>query len=463
MPIRSLKKPQEYAGDPPGPFSSGGRPLRILLDLPAASRTDDTVMLDKLTVPNPDHMLWSSCQRNDIEAYWLAEDGENAAGAVHLGEIDRDSDNRLFTVVREKGAWMHGISFYRQLEQFAGNAGPRGLEVLTKAALADELRVDLIATSDEDLLALTGGYGRRVNPMTATDALAIVGLYLRAGENYEQRDGKLKVGISFDMLAWSAVRSQIPAGWPWASALVDHDSIANDDAALIFEALFERLTRALTQRDILHRAMNEPAGNRSRKQMVEAFDYIMMNLVGAFDATARSAHLGAGRPWKQRHAAKWQSRWRTQIGVPALETMFDDTQPAADLFAVLRALRNTLHGAGLGSLTARHSGKDDEVLAILPRDDAAEIVERLTRIDPNEDWGIGDTSPLGSQFDAARLTEALLPRALVTLNDVVSLCPLWALQSSGRTLPTGPADKMPFDLGTSTRANLLYGLPLPDQ
>lgn len=38
--------------------------------------------------------------------------------------------------------------------------------------------------------------------------------------------------------------------------------------------------------------------------------------------------------------------------------MFEDKQPAADLFAVLRALRNTLHGAGLGSLTARHSGKD---------------------------------------------------------------------------------------------------------
>jgi hypothetical protein len=419
-------------------------------------------MLDKMTVPNPDQMLWSLCQRDDIEAYWLAEDGENTAGAIHLGEIDRDTDNRLFTVVREKGTWMHGISFYRQLEQFAGDAGPRGVEVLTKAALADELRVDLIATNDDDLIALTGGYVRRVNPMTATDALAILGLYLRSGENFEQRDGKLKFSISFDMLAWSAVRSQIPAGWPWASALVDHDSIANDDAALIFEALFERLTRALAQRDILHRAMNEPAGNRSRKQMVEAFDYIMMNLVGAFDATARSAHLGAGLPWKQRHTAKWQSKpWRAQIGVAALEAMFDDKQPTADLFAVLRALRNTLHGAGLGSLTARHSGKDDEVLAILPRDDAHEIVERLTRVDPNEDWGIGTSSTLGSQFNAARLTEALMPRALFTLNEVVSLCPLGALQGSGRTLPAGPRDKMPFDLGTSTRAALLYGLPQP--
>jgi hypothetical protein len=214
VPVRPLKKPLKYAGDPPGPFSTGGRPLRILLDLPASSRIADTVMFDRMTVPNPDHMVWSLCQREDIEAYWLADDGEETPGAIHLGEIDRDTDNRPFTVVRENGASMRAISWYTQLEQFARSAGPRGEEVLIKAALADELRVDLIATSDEELLVLTGGYARRVNSMTTADALAIVGLYLRAGENYEQCDGKLKFSIAFDMLAWSAVRSHSPPGGP---------------------------------------------------------------------------------------------------------------------------------------------------------------------------------------------------------------------------------------------------------
>jgi len=463
VPIRPLKKPIKYAGDPPGPFSFGGRPLRILLDLPASSRTPDAVLFDRMTIPNPDIMVWSLCQRDDVEAYWLAEDGEKSPGAIHLGEIDRETDSRLFTVVRDSGASMRGISGYRQLEQFARSEGPRGEEILVKVALADELRVDMIATRDEELLALTGGYMRRVNVMTTADALAIVGLYLRAGEHYERREGTMKLSIPFDTLAWSAVRSQIPAGWPWASALVDHGTVENDDAALIFEALFERLTRALNQRDILHRAMNEPAGNRSRRQVVEAFDYIMVNLVGAFDATARSAHLGAGLPWEKRYTAKWQTNWRTQLGVPELAAMFDTNQPAADLFAVLRVLRNTVHGAGLGSFTARQSGKDDEVLAILPRDDADDIVEGLNRLDPNEDWGIATTTLLGSHFNTARMTEALLPRALFTLNEVVTLCPLSALKSTGRVLTTGPPDSMPFDLGTSTRANLLYGLPLPAQ
>lgn len=59
--------------------------------------------------------------------------------------------------------------------------------------------------------------------------------------------------------------------------------------------------------------MNDPAGNRSQKQMVEAFDYIMVNLVGAFDATARSAHLGAGLPWKKRYYAKPESVERPRV------------------------------------------------------------------------------------------------------------------------------------------------------
>lgn len=463
MPIRPLKKPRKYAGDPPGPFSTGGRPLRILLDLPASSRVADRVALDKMTVPDPDHMLWSICQREDIEAFWLAGEGEREPGAIHLGEIDVHNDNRPFTLIRENGAWMRAISRYRQLEQLAGSAGPHAVEILTKVALADELRVDLIATSNEELLALPGGYARQVNSMTISDALAIVGLYMRAGEDYEQREGKLKFRIAFDMLAWSAVRSQIPAGWTWAGALVDHDSVEHDDAALIFEALFERLTRALTQRDVLHRVVSEPAGHRSRQQMVEAFDYIMLNLVGAFDATARSAHLGAGLPREKRYYAKWQTDWRKRIGVPHLAAMFDEEQPAADLFAVLRMLRNTVHGAGLGSLVTRHAGRDDEVLAILPRDDADDIVARLNRLDPNEDWGIGATTSIGSHFNAARMTESLLPRVLVTLNEAVELCPRSALKTAGRVLTTTPGDQFPFDLGTSTRANLLYGLPLPAQ
>lgn len=451
----------KYAGDPSGPFA-GGRPLRIFLDLPPDAREPDAVSADGMTVPNRDHMLWTQCQRDDIQAFWFAHDGADPVeGAVLLGEVDRSVDMRMFRVRRQDGAWMQGVHFYGKLEQ-AARSGRASLEVLTKAAVADELRVDLLVTNDPALLALTGSYERRVNVMSTTEALAVVGLFLREGEYYEQRLGKLNFRTSFDALSWSALRSQLPASWPWSGALLDHDSRTEGDAGMIFDSLFERLARALNQRDDLHRTMSLPASNRSRKQMVETFDYIMMNLVGAFDAVARSAHLGAGLPWSNRAQAKWQNpKWRDQLGVPELDAMFDREQPAADLFYVLRQLRNTIHGAGLSSTTSSSVGKDPEVLAMLPRDDAAEILNCLDRLNPQEDWGMNPTSSRGATFHAARLTEALLPRALATMNNVLELCPIGALQGDNAQLLLGSDRSTPHDIGTRTRACLLYGLPVP--
>jgi hypothetical protein len=60
------------------------------------------------------------------------------------------------------------------------------------------------------------------------------------------------------------------------------------------------------------------------------------------------------------------------------------------------------------------------------------------------------------------MTEALLPRVLYALNQIVGLCPRSSLESTGRPLTTGPGDEIPFDLGTRTRACLLYGLAVPD-
>lgn len=462
MPIQPLKKPLKYAGDPAGPFA-GGRRLRVLLDLPSEGRGVDPFYWDSIAVPDRDHMLWTLCQREDIEVFWLANDSDTGDGSVHLREVDRSADTLLYVTTHPGGATMRGVSLYSQVERLAAGGGPRSLEVLTKAALADDLRVDVVATVDQELLDLDGFYSRRLNAMTATDAIAIVGLYLRSRDDRIPVVGPSRLHFDQDSLAWTAVRAQVPDGWEWGSALVDHDSIANDDSVLIFSAMFERLSRGLTQRDALHRAVNQPAGNRSRKKMVEAFDYLMMNLVGAFDATARSAHLGAGLPWDKRHRSKWQDpTWRLQVGVRELDKLFDGGEPADDLFWVLRMLRNTVHGAELGSLRSRGIGSDEEVAAILPRDDAIEIAERLARLDSTEDWGIGPTSPLGTHFDAARLTEAVLPRVFDTLNQVVAMCPRGALKSSGRPLTTGPGDKIPFDLGTRTRACLVYGLNVPD-
>lgn len=276
MPIQPLKASLTYAGDPLGPFAGGGR-LRVFIDLPPEGRGDDPFSWDSITVPDRDHMLWILCQHDDIEVYWLANDGETGDGSVHLREVDCSTDILLYVTTDPSGATLGGVSPYSQVERMATGGGPRSLEVLTKAAVANDLRVDLVATTDHELIDLGGFYSRRLNVMTVTDALAIVGLFLRGREDRIPVVGPAKFTLDQDSLAWTAVRAQVPDGWEWGSALVDHDSIANDDSILICSAAFERLSRGLTQRDALHRAVNQPAGNRSRKKMVEAFDYLMVN------------------------------------------------------------------------------------------------------------------------------------------------------------------------------------------
>src|ERR1019366_7795089 len=94
---------------------------------------------------------------------------------------------------------------------------------------------------------------------------------------------------------------QLPSGWTWGSALVDHSTTVDDDyAMLLFGSFYERLVRMLTQRDRIHRATLTPADNKTGLAATEALDTMMFNIVGAFDAAAIAAHnWGWGGPTRR--------------------------------------------------------------------------------------------------------------------------------------------------------------------
>jgi hypothetical protein len=85
----------------------------------------------------------------------------------------------------------------------------------------------------------------------------------------------------------------------------------------------------------------------------------MVNIVGAFDAAARAAHLSVGLdPDKRRYAAWQREDWLKQIRpvAPELAEMFVLGTPHSDLFEICRVLRNTVHGEGLQAGGARMAG-----------------------------------------------------------------------------------------------------------
>lgn len=359
------------------------------------------------------------------------------------------------------GQQMSAISMYRQLKQAADNDPARSLDTYAKAALSDNLRAHITVTDDPSLLNLTGFYAHRINPMTAADALGVVGLFLRKDDPFLAA-WTPEFSIRFDTrhTAWVAARSQIPSGWRWGSALVNHSTATGDDYAhLLFGSFFERLARMLGLRDTIHRAILQRANNHTCDDATEALDTLMFNVVGAFDAAAVAAHMGAGLLWGSRRSAGWQSKdWRKQLAVPHLYEMFHHRKPAADLFTVCRHLRNTVHGAGLTSMISLRPNTR-RTLVRLPRAEADDLVERLNRLAPAETWGV-DAHRGQVDIDQARLVEGLVPHIFTTLDEVLAHTPLAHLAGSKPYREHPPTDRS-FDVNTRTRACLLYGLTPP--
>lgn len=298
--------------------------------------------------------------------------------------------------------------------------------------------------------------------MNTADALAEVGLYLRRDDpTLVASAPKISFTFGTHMLAWSAVRSQLPSGWTWGSALVDHSTTVDDDyAMLLFGSFYERLVRMLNHRDNIHRATLQQANNKTGLEATEALDTMMFNIIGAFDAAAIAAHMGAGRPPKDRKKAGWQWKdWRKDLDVPHLYEMFHKKQPAEDLLTVCRRLRNTVHGAGLSSMVSSGAtGK--ETLVRLPKAEAADLVERLNRLAPANIWGVEARIRNSVYIDPARLAEGLIPHVFATLEEVLAHTPRDHL-AGARPHREGPPTDGGFDLNTRTRASLLYGLKPP--
>jgi hypothetical protein len=196
MPIRELRAPLGFSGDKPGPFTgSAGRDLRVLVDLPASQRQadDSTTSPGRLGVPEPSRLLWSLGQRDDITLHWLADQGQgDQPGAVCLNEPDRGRDHLTFTSTDDDGSsWLRGVSSYGSWEATAAQSVPAGCSpsawlrdvVVTRVAV--EMRADVLVTSSRPLVdGAVPRWAAEANPMTAEQALAVIGLYLRGRRQY---------------------------------------------------------------------------------------------------------------------------------------------------------------------------------------------------------------------------------------------------------------------------------------
>jgi hypothetical protein len=476
MPIPALRAPRAFAGDKPGPFAlEKGRDLRILVDLPPGQRQvdDSTTTWDRLGVPDPSRLLWTLGQRDDITLYWMA-DPEQAedTGAVVLRGADPRSDQMSFTGTDMNGTrWARAVWPYKQWERQAAQTVPPGttasdwLRDVIVTRIAVELRVDLLVTSSRLILDSAVQWITEANPMTAERALAVVGLYLRGRREYPMIAPNV-LDFGEHLFLWSAARAQLPSGWRWGSALVAHSTtIKRDSPTFLFQSLHERIVRLLRCRDQIHAGLLVPQDNHTAGRVTEALDYFMVNLVGAFDAAARAAHLAAGLGPANRRSAAWQhDRWRSRIHAvsPDLADLFAPGTDHSRVLEICRILRNTVHGEAMHTLAVQDGRRPLRTLVSLPEDDAEDVATLFDHLGGQDQWGLERLTPPRMHVDAAPLIERLLPQSLRILDDALRLTPVDRLDGVLATdLITASPDDLHFGLGTRTRASLLLGLPVP--
>jgi hypothetical protein len=476
MPIPALRAPRAFAGDKPGPFAPGaGRDLRILVDLPLGQRQvdDSTTTWDRLGVPDPSRLLWTLGQRDDIAMYWMA-DPEQAEddGAVVRRRADPRSDQMSFTATDMNGnRSARAIWPYKRWEHQAAQTVPAGttasdwLRDVMVARVAVEMRVDLLVTSSRPILDSALQWITEANPMTAEQALAVVGLYLRGRRQYPMLAPNVFT-FGEHLFLWSAARAQLPSGWRWGSALVAHSTaIKRDSPTFLFQSLHERIVRLLRCRDRIHAGLFVPQNNQTAGEVTEALDYFMVNLVGAFDAAARAAHLAAGlSPGSRRSAAWHHDRWRSRIHAvsPDLADLFAPDTDHSHVLEICRILRNTVHGEAMNTTAVQDGGRPLRTLVTLPEDDAEDVAALFDELGGQDEWGLERLIPPRVHVNAARLIERLLPQSLQVLDDALRLTPVERLDGVLTSdLITAPPDDLNFGLGTRMRASLLLGLPVP--
>lgn len=461
------------SGREPGPFAANktGRKLRLLLDLPAAARQPDTstTSWSEAGVPDPAHFLWSLGLRDDIEVFWLADESEQGVGALHFDPVHDAEDQLPFTVTHADGSTLYAVWPYRQW-QFMAEREARDdesraalLHQVLIARVAVELGTDLLVTNNEQLLASIGNWITSANPVSVADALAAMGLYLRNRSEFPIIAPAM-ISMGEHLLLWTAVRSQLPAGWAWGNALVQHGTATdNDSPILLFGSTHERLVRVLRYRDDLHLALLEPQNNSTADRATEALDNLLVNMVGSFDAAARVAHLVVGIDPKRRHKAGWQNRdWRQKIsiGAPALADLFDQGTSGDLLFGACRLLRNTVHGEALQSTGMQSGGQPRRTLVRLPHDDATDLIGIFDALGGSTGWGVS-VDPLHSYVEPRVLVERLLPAAFALLDQAMELTPVSQLTGLSTPLQGSPPSDTTFGLGTRVRACLLLGLIVP--
>jgi hypothetical protein len=277
------------------------------------------------------------------------------------------------------------------------------------------------------------------------EAIAVLGLYLRSQSEYSvfrNPDVHFRMGRSVYFRV--AALELLPSAWRWMAGCGDERQASGDDTLLdLAWSLIRRVQRALEARDDVHRALNRAQNNETSASILASLDVVLLLLMAALDITARVAHHVLELSGSHFEAG-WQrrERWLKKVAKANhhLAAVVGKGTEGFYVLDMLTALRNSIHGEVLESLSSHESAKPPTTLLELPKKNQAELTEAIDQLGGHAAWGTREVRPGELHADPGVLVDQMFARVLDLLNAVMARTPLERLPGVKRVLPDSPPE-----------------------
>jgi hypothetical protein len=431
------------------------------------------IVADTTTVPSGEayECLHGFAHHPIVEVLMLARNGHGDGDRIIIGEPERPDggvsidyfvgDSRGHT-----GLWPHDyvLTLAERIAEPGSEPDPEAHRAFVLAAAGEEISADVVATRSPYLLdRKPQALADRVNTASPEDAVAVLGLYLRLNGDFtiDCAEGwRDSLGRHFSYFV--LMRELLPSAWRWFSACVANAMATGDDEVEgTAQSAMERVDRALRARDRLHGELQQPSGLEPIEEALFYFDVTLLMLGGAFDATARVAHAAHGLTSSPRFAWWTSDSWRRRLN-PGLKQLMSPGQPARDARELVAVLRNTIHARSFATMNYQSGGRQEQ-LVIVPRSVDAELEEVVNRQANAVEFGLHRLPITGELcLDPGRYVEAVFPRAVAALNEIMDATPVEQLDGVDPSklrlaAPAEETDKNLFHPAVRRRMRLLGG------
>lgn len=368
--IPSLRLPDsDYHGRSRSAFGRAGaaRPLDIWVDTAGAGSSRELDHLLGYASHRRLHLVTTTRVANVDLAELMIDNGYAGARIDYVGGTEWIGGGPVAT-------WSTILDSKTTLN---GDSREEVLRSVLLATVGGYLTADIFVTAHEVVRELDPGG----NALTPVEALAVIGLYLRAEDDFTVSGAPLQSynrGLFYRLLARELVPHWGPT-WRQLAAREDDPSFLNG----LGHALILRLGAVLRARDRAHLELQLPPTNDTADEFLLALDALLLALDACFDVIARTLNhrYRLGRD----QAARWRDaeRWRTRLlaAEPRLTAVAGPGSLLDDSVNAIGALRLSFHGVPLQTIASSRGGSLREVenLLVVPpdaRDILAAIVER---------------------------------------------------------------------------------------